>query len=153
MDIDHNAPIIADGSVETSASPFDVWAILTDIGRWPTWNPDVREARLDGVLAAGTRFEWRAGPGTITSVLQSVEPARELGWTGTTMGVRAVHVWRIEPMPGGSRLTTEESWSGWPARLMHKRMERTLREAVISGLHNLKTEAEFRTRRDLRLAA
>ena len=153
MDIDQHAPITASGSVEISASPLDVWAVLTDIGRWPTWNPDVLEARLDGELAAGTRFQWRAGPGTITSVLRSVEPVRELGWTGSTRGLRAVHVWRIEPTQWGSRLTNEESWSGWPARLMHKRMEQTLHEAVISGLHHLKFEVEFRTRRDLRLAA
>jgi hypothetical protein len=36
---------------------------------------------------------------------------------------------------------------------MHKRMERTLRHAVITGLHALKAEVEFRLRRDLRLAA
>lgn len=96
---------------------------------------------------------WRAGPGTITSVLRSVEPFRELAWTGTTMGVHAVHVWRIEGTPDGSRVTTEESWTGWPTHLLHKRMERTLRDAVVHGLHNLKAEVEFRLRRDLRLAA
>jgi hypothetical protein len=50
-------------------------------------------------------------------------------------------------------VTTEESWSGWPTRLMHQRMEKTLRRAVAEGLHSLKHEAEFRLRRDLRLAA
>jgi len=153
MDIDENAPITASGSVEVAASPLEVWAILSDVGRWPTWNPDVRAARLEGPLEAGTTFSWRAGPGKITSVLRSVVAGRELGWTGATMGVRAVHVWRIEPTPWGARVATEESWSGWPTRLMRKRMERTLHEAVVTGLHNLKTEAELRSRMALRLAA
>lgn len=153
MDIDRHAAITADGSVEISASPAEVWAIISDIGDWPSWNPDVREVRLDGGLAPGTRFSWRAGPGTITSVLRSVEPTRELGWTGTTMGIHAVHVWRLEGTARGTRVTTEESWAGWPTRLMHKRMERTLRRAVSQGLHALKAEVEFRLRRDLRLAA
>ena len=96
---------------------------------------------------------WSAGPGKITSVLRSVVQARELGWTGSTMGVHAVHVWRIEATQRGSRVTTEESWSGWTIRFMHKRMEKTLREAVFHGLHSLKAEAEFRTHRDLHLAA
>jgi uncharacterized protein YndB with AHSA1/START domain len=152
MDIDRNAPISASGSVEIAASPLDVWEILADIASWPSWNPDVREARLDGELAIGTAFMWRAGPGTITSVLRSVEPGREIGWTGKTMGIDAVHVWRIQSTPGGSRLTAEESWSGWPTRLMRTRMERTLREAVLSGLYNLKAEAESRARKDLRPA-
>jgi uncharacterized protein YndB with AHSA1/START domain len=153
MDIDQHAPITASGSVDVSASPGEVWALLADIAQWPTWNPDVREARLDGELQPGSRFVWSSGPGRIRSVLRSVVQARELGWTGSTMGVRAVHVWRIEPTPRGSRVTTEESWSGWTIRFMHRRMEKVLREAVFHGLHNLKTEVEFRSRRDLRLAA
>ena len=153
MDVDNTAQITASGTVEVSATPAEVWTILSDIAGWPSWNADVREARLLGDLAPGSRFTWRAGPGTITSVLRSVEPERELGWTGSTMGVHAVHVWRLEATPRGTRVTTEESWTGWPTRLMHKRMERTLRQAVAHGLHDLKTEVEFRLRRDVRRAA
>lgn len=153
MDIDRDAAITAGGNVEISASPAQVWAIMSDIGDWPSWNPDVREARLEGDLAPGSRFKWRAGPGRITSVLRSVEPGRELGWTGETMGVHAVHVWRLESSPQGTRVTTEESWDGWPTKLMRGRMERTLRSAIHHGLHALKTEVEFRLRRDLRMAA
>jgi hypothetical protein len=153
MDIDWDAEIVASGSVEISASPADVWTIISDIGDWPSWNPDVRDARLEGDLSAGSRFKWRAGPGRISSVLRSVEPGRELAWTGKTMGVHAVHVWRLESTPRGTRVTTEESWDGWPTRLMHERMEKTLRRALAHGLHSLKTEVEFRLRRDLRLAA
>jgi uncharacterized protein YndB with AHSA1/START domain len=153
MDIDRDAEIVASGSVEISASPADVWTIISDIGAWPSWNPDVREARLEGELSAGSRFKWRAGPGRISSVLGSVEPGRELGWTGKTRGVHAVHVWRLESTPRGTRVTTEESWDGWPTRVMHDRMEKTLRRALAHGLHSLKTEVEFRLRRDLRLAA
>lgn len=69
------------------------------------------------------------------------------------MGVHAVHVWCLEPTEHGTRLTAEESWRGWPTRLAHKRMERTLREAVLSGLHHVKTEAESRAHRDGRRAA
>jgi len=146
MHIDESAPITASGSVDVAASPLDVWGVITDFGRWPSWNPDVSEAELQGPLEAGTTFRWNAGPGTITSVLRSVDQPRELGWTGTTMGVHAVHVWRLEPTETGTRVTTEESWRGWPARLMHKRMERTLRHAIVTGLHNLKTEAELNSR-------
>ncbi len=43
MDIDQTAPIIASGSVDVSASPGEVWALLADITHWPAWNPDVAE--------------------------------------------------------------------------------------------------------------
>ena len=77
-------------------------------------------------------------------MLRSVVPFRELGWTGKTLGIHAVHVWRLEETDSGTRLTTDESWRGWPARLMRKRMEARLREAVDSGLAQAKAEAERR---------
>jgi hypothetical protein len=153
MDIDQHAPITSRGSVDVSASPLEVWAVLTDIGRWPTWNPDITDARLDGELTSGGTFAWRSALGPMSSVLRSVELGRELGWTATSRGARGIWVWRIEPTRLGSRVTVEESWSGWSARLMHKRIGRSLQGQLVEGLHNLKTEAEFRSRRDLRLAA
>jgi uncharacterized protein YndB with AHSA1/START domain len=153
MDIDQRAPITASRSVDITASPLEVWAVLTDIGRWPTWNSDVTEARLDGELASGGTFAWRSEQGTLHSVFRSVETGRELGWTATSRGARGTWVWRIEPTQRGSRVTVEESWSGWSTHFWHKRLERSLLGRLVQGLHNLKTEAEFRTRRDLRLAA
>jgi len=62
----------------------------------------------------------------------------------TTMGIHAVHVWRLEQTPFGTRVTTLESWRGWPTRLMRRRMDARLREAVDSGLEQLKAEVERR---------
>ena len=55
-------------------------------------------------------------------------------------------MWRLEATQWGTLLTTEESWRGWPARLLHGRMEETLRKAIGFGLHHLKMEAELRSR-------
>ena len=144
MDVDATAPVTARESRDIAASAADVWAVLSDVGRWSCWNPEIRSARLEGPLAPGTLVQWRAGPGAITSVLRVVDPLKELSWTGSTMGIHAVHVWRLESSDGGVRVTTEESWRGWPVRLMRRRSQRTLREAVTSGLDYLKTEAERR---------
>jgi len=146
MDIDHSAPITSRGSIEIAATPLQVWAIIADIDRWPSWNTGVDKASLEGPLQPGTTFRWKAGPGRITSVLRSVETSRELGWTGKTMGIDAVHVWRLEPTQSGARLSTDESWRGWPVRLMRKRMQRALDEAIAVGLGDLKAEAERRAR-------
>ena len=124
MDIDQHAPITASGSVDISASPLEVWAVLTDIGRWPTWNPDVTEARLEGELSLRRHVRLALGAGTMSSVLRSVEVGRELGWTATSRGAHGTWVWRIEPTQLGSRVTVEESWSGWSTRFMHKRIGR-----------------------------
>jgi len=146
MHIDEKAPVSASGSIEIAASPREVWAVLTDIEGWPRWNPDVYEASMDGPLEAGTRFRRKAGTGTITSVLQIVVPEQKTVWSGTPMGVHARHGWRLEPTQWGTLLTSEESWRGWSARLMHWRMAEALRGATGIGLHHLKAEAELRSR-------
>jgi hypothetical protein len=144
MDIDQGAPIKARGSVDVAAPANDVWAVMTEFHRWPCWNPQIGETKLEGPLAPGTRFRWRSGRSAIKSVLRTVDPPRELGWSGKTMGIHAEHVWRLEPTSTGVRVTTAESWRGWPTRVMRKRMTRVLDDAIASGLGNLKVEAERR---------
>jgi hypothetical protein len=144
MDIDQSAPIKAKGSLDVAAPAYDVWAVMTEFHRWKCWNSQIKEARLDGPLAPGSVFRWWSGPGSITSVLRAVDPPRELGWSGKTMGIHAEHVWRLEPTSTGVKVTTEESWRGLPTRLMRRRMTRLLDEAIATGLENLKIEAERR---------
>jgi hypothetical protein len=43
-------------SVETSASPEDIWRLWADVPRWPEWNGDIERIELDGPFAAGSRI-------------------------------------------------------------------------------------------------
>ena len=140
--IDRKAPAIARGSIQIEASPETVWDIVSDIERWPEWNPDVTDAELHGSLAAGGTFTWKAGPGKIRSSLSEVDAPRRIAWTGKTLGISAVHTWVIEPTENGVELTTEESWSGLPVRLFPGSSQRTLDKAVSTGLHAAKQAAE-----------
>jgi uncharacterized protein YndB with AHSA1/START domain len=144
MEINTDAPAVARGEIEVAAPPEVVWAVLTDIAAWPSWNPDVKSAALDGPLAAGTQFRWKAGPGTITSTLQSVEAPRRIEWTGTTFGIKAVHVHQFEQQREATIVRSAESWEGLPVRLLRGSMAKTLQKAVDSGLRHLKAEAERR---------
>lgn len=140
--IDRNAPAIARGSIQIEASPETVWAIISDIERWPLWNPDVTDAELDGALAAGGTFTWKAGPGKIRSSLSEVDAPRRIAWKGKTLGIKAIHTWAIEPVEHGVVLTTEESWSGFPVSLFTGSSQKTLERAVTSGLEAAKSAAE-----------
>lgn len=144
MEIKVDAPAIARGEIEIAASPEIVWGVLTDIAEWPRWNSDVKSASLEGPLAPGTRFRWKAGPGTITSTLQQVEPPHLIGWTGTTMGIDAIHVHRLEPRGDTTLVRSEESWEGLLVRLLRGPLTRSLQKAIDSGLGHLKAEAEDR---------
>jgi uncharacterized protein YndB with AHSA1/START domain len=142
MDINASAPAVARGEIEVAAAPEMVWRVLTDIANWPSWNPDVKSATLEGPLAAGTQFRWKAGPGTITSTLQNVEPPRRIDWTGSTFGIKAIHVHQLEPRDGTTLVRSAESWDGLAARLLRGSMTNRLQEALDSGLRHLKIEAE-----------
>ncbi|HWN22464.1 MAG TPA: SRPBCC family protein [Gaiellaceae bacterium] len=144
MEINTDAPAVARGKIEVAAPPEVVWAVLTGIADWPSWNPDVKSATLDGPLAAGTQFRWKAGPGTITSTLRSVEPPRRIEWTGTTVGIKAIHVHQFEQQGEKTIVRSAESWDGLPVRLLRGSMAKTLQKAVDSGLRHLRAEAERR---------
>ena len=112
MKVNENAPAVSSAEVEVAADPEVVWEVLTAIEAWPSWNPDVTSASLEGELAEGSRFRWKAGRATITSTLQRVEPPRLIAWTGKTLGLRAIHVWRLEAHGAGTFVSTAESWEG-----------------------------------------
>jgi hypothetical protein len=145
---DRNAPVYGTGEIEIAADPETVWGVLADIGDWPSWNPDITQVNLRGPVQPGTTFSWKSGPGTITSTFQVVDEPTELTWTGKTMGIPAVHVYRLRPSeqrPGHTIVATQESWGGLLARLLHKRFTTTLKTAIDTGLARLKAEAERRT--------
>jgi hypothetical protein len=140
MEIKTNAPAVARGEIEVAAAPEIVWGVLTDIAAWPAWNPDVRSASLEGPLAPGTQFRWKAGPGTIVSTLERVESPNLIAWTGRTMGIDAVHVHRLEPRGDATLVRSEESWGGLLVRLLRRPLTRSLQRAIDSGLEHLKAE-------------
>jgi hypothetical protein len=142
MDVDRTAPVVERAETEVAAPPERVWELVSGIERWPAWNRDVKSAALEGALEPGSTFRWKAGPGTIVSTLEKVEPLREIAWTGKTMGIAAVHVYRLEPRGGGTHVVSEESWAGLPVRLMRGRMAKQLQTSLEGGLAHLKAAAE-----------
>lgn len=144
--IDEHAPVTAAAEIEIEATPDTVWDVLTTIDRWPSWNPAVKSMSMQGPLAPGSVFRWKAGPGTITSTIRRVEPQRLIAWTGKTLGIRAIHVYRLEPRDGRTFVQTEESYSGIVARLLRGSLQKTLDGALADGLRYLKEEAERRAR-------
>ncbi len=142
MNIDDSAPLKARKEIVIGA-PFEtVWALLTDIERWPQWQPDVSSARLEGELAVGAVFRWKAKGLGIASKVQALEQGRCIGWTGNSVGMRAVHIWTLEPQGEGVRVATEESLSGWLAQIMKIFDPNFLEKSLESSLQVLKARAE-----------
>jgi hypothetical protein len=147
ISINERAPVVGASEIEIAAAPEVVWDVLTAIDGWPSWNPDVKSVSIHDAVAPGALFRWKAGPGTITSTIQRVEPARLIAWTGSTLGIRAVHFWHLEPRDGRTFVRTEESYDGLVSRLFGRQLQKTLDKALEDGLRHLKAEAERRATR------
>jgi len=140
-----DAPVRSKREIDIAAAPEVVWDVLTDFDQWPQWNPQVKSMTFDGPLAPGSEFRWKAGPGTIVSTLERVEPPRAISWVGRTMSIRAIHHWRFEPRDGGTHVETEETYSGLLARLLRRQLQKVLDDSLREGLEHLKREAERRS--------
>jgi uncharacterized protein YndB with AHSA1/START domain len=139
------APVNSKREIEIAAPPEVVWDVLTGFAEWPQWNPEVKSMSFDGPVGAGSTFRWKAGPGTIVSTLEEVDPPRYVRWRGRTLTIDAIHEWRLESRDGGTHVETEESYSGLLARLMRRLLQKTLDSALEQGLGHLKREAERRS--------
>jgi carbon monoxide dehydrogenase subunit G len=139
----HNgAPVVSATEIEIDAPQDVVWDVLTAIDRWPSWNPAVKSASLQGNLEEGAVFRWKAGPSTIVSRLEDLEPPRRIAWSGRSMGITAFHVHTLEQRNGHTLISTKESYQGLIARIFSGRLRRMLDDTLRDGLRHLKTEAE-----------
>ena len=110
--VNERAPVVGSSEIEIASPPQAVWDVLTAFERWPSWNPDVKSMSVRGGVAVGSQFRWKSGPGTITSTIRRVEPPRLIAWTGRTLGIKAIHVWTLEPRDDNTFVRTEESLEG-----------------------------------------
>jgi hypothetical protein len=95
-------------------------------------------------VSEGSEFRWKAGPGTITSTLESVKPPSRIAWSGKAFGLHALHVYVLEVRDGVTLVRTEESYDGLIAHLFRGRLQKSLDHALESSLWHLKVEAERR---------
>ncbi|HEX7309516.1 SRPBCC family protein [Lentzea sp.] len=105
-----------------AAPPERVWAVVSDVERWPEHIPTVDEAeRLDqGPLRVGSRTRLKQ-PRLAESVLTVTEltDGTSFTWVSTSSGVTVTAGHVVEPHAEGSRLTLTLtmtgvlSWLGW----------------------------------------
>lgn len=95
-----------DTEIEINAAAERVWQTLTDFDAYPAWNPMIRQAC--GELKEGALLRVRFQPGrgkktlTFRPLLMTVEPFRELRWTGRIrlpLVFDMQHYWIITPLP------------------------------------------------------
>ncbi|WP_404383563.1 SRPBCC family protein [Knoellia locipacati] len=103
--------------VDIDASPERVWAVMSDVERWPEWTETVTAVtRLDADslgLGSRVRVEQPRLPPT-EYVVTEFNPGEGFTWVATGPGVRTTARHRIEPVAGSGsrvrvRLSVEQS--------------------------------------------
>ena len=106
---------------DIAASPARVWAVMTDIERWPEWTASMtRVERLQpGPLGVGSRVRVKQPKLALADFqITAWQPGREFDWVTKSLGVTAVARHRIEAAGDGARATLSVEFSGWPAGLV-----------------------------------
>jgi uncharacterized protein YndB with AHSA1/START domain len=142
MDINRNAPVIAESEIEIDAEPESVWHVIVDVERWPQWNHEVKSVVLQGGIQEGSVFRWKTSSGPIASTFQEIEPPRIVAWTGRAMSIKAVHRWNLERTNGKTTVKTAESFDGAISRLFRRPLQKALKKSLDEGLEALKAEVE-----------
>jgi polyketide cyclase/dehydrase/lipid transport protein len=142
--IDEAAPVIARHEIEIQAPLDIVWGLHVNVPGWPTWNTDITEATLEQPFAPGASFLWQTAGLSIRSTIYEVtERARTL-WGGTASGITGIHEWTFDETSGGTRVRTDESWSGKPVEANVAMAQAGLDQSLVSWLNHMKTAAEAR---------
>ena len=133
-----------EASLETTAPPATVWRVWSDVNRWPEWNPDMKESRLDGPLKLGATgmINTKSG-GKHDVVVTHFQDGRsfELESTtlpGTKMAIRAT----IAPSGAGTLISQGFEPRGLLAPLLGPMMSGQILKTFKAVLDGLKRKVE-----------
>lgn len=138
MEVDSSAKCFSKEEIKINSPVENVFKVLSDINNWTTWQSSVTKAQINGPVAAGTRFTWKAGGLNINSQLHTVHLNSEIGWTGRIWWIKAVHNWHLSTENSKTKVIVSESLTGFGASFIQK----SLTEGMRKNLVELKNKAE-----------
>ena len=120
-------------SIDIQAPPDTVWAVWSDLERWPEWTASVsRIERLEpGPLAVGHRVrvhQPKFPPATWRVI--ALEEGRGFTWVSESPGARVTASHWIEPRAAGSRARSAITFAG-PIALLVGWLSRSLTERYL----------------------
>jgi hypothetical protein len=132
--------------VRIAACPDYVWAVLTDVARWPEWTSVLREVTPydGGPLVVGGRVRVRARNLPVREwCVREVRAHRGFTWEQVGVGSAATLVVGIAPAPpGGTTLSLTASRSGWVASVVARMTGATAAAHVADLAEGLRRRCE-----------
>jgi hypothetical protein len=132
--IDDAAPVQARADVTIDAPPTLVWERLVDVAAWPTnLEAGVHNITVPDGVNIDAEFRRTIKGARLRARFAVVDPARELGWTGRSLGIKVVHRYTLEAVSEiRTRVVVEESMAGPPmiALISSAKLETQLRQSL-----------------------
>ena len=133
-------------SAETTASPAAVWRLFTDADGWPSWNPGLSGAHLDGPCQIGTSGQVKLPNGMVrkfTILEVEEETALVYGDQDRVLGARQRFLYRITPLgEGRTRVTLGHTIEGPTSLLFGNIFGRIIRGYLPTAAKQLVASAE-----------
>jgi uncharacterized membrane protein len=127
--------------IDIAAPREQVWAVMSDVERWPEWTASVTSIELldQGAFRVGSRTRNRQPrlPPAVWTVT-ALEPGHAFEWQNTAPGLKSVASHRVDAAGDlASRITLSIMWSGPLApvfRLLFGKLSRRYVEMEAQGL-------------------
>jgi uncharacterized membrane protein len=133
-------------TVEIIAPQERIWSVLTDVERWPEWNPTVKSAkRLEpGALAVGSRtkiVQPKLMP-AVWRVTELDEDSATFVWLASRPGVKVIATHLIDGIGDGCRVTLALNYGGLLGPLIARRLKHLNWDYLTKEAEGLKRRCE-----------
>jgi hypothetical protein len=114
----------------------------THVNAWPSWQPDITGAHIDGVLEPGTSFYWTSYDFPVRSTVYEVTDQRRVVWDGTSGGMTGIPSGCWSKRPDDVLVSRTESFSGDPIDNDRESMQTMRGASLVKWLDHVMTAAE-----------
>ena len=126
--------------------PEVVFRIYEDVAHWHTWDPDTRQATLDGPLLPGARGQLTPTKGrTVPMQVTAVAAGRSFTVEARIPLFRMLFDHELHPVPGGTEVIHRVTFFGALSVLLGPMLARQLNTGLPITLARLRDLAESRS--------
>jgi hypothetical protein len=105
--------LIIKHTVETRATPAQIWQVWQDVENWNSWDHDLESSHLDGPFQAGTTGMLKfKGESSFTTVLKQVDPYKIFVQEAKLTFAKVVMTHSIEQIGGTTFVTFQTEIRG-----------------------------------------
>jgi uncharacterized protein YndB with AHSA1/START domain len=129
--------------ITVEAPPEAIFRIYEDVKNWHTWDPDTKQATLDGPFQVGSRGRLVPTKGNaVTMVLTQVVPGRCFTVESKIPLFRMVFEHELGPVKKSTEIIHRVTLTGWLTLILGPMLSKQLNAGLPVTLRRLKALAE-----------